>query len=178
MNKDYGGNRNLLRAGLLPAMAAVAVLAAACSSSTSSSSTGGSANYQKVLAYSECMRAHGVTNFPDPNAQGNIIQGPGAQDASNSSVFRTADNTCHSLLPSGGSTNGGAKFQQRLQEDLKLAQCMRSHGVPTFPDPKVPSPGSLAWDFSGLNLDIKSPQFQAAERACQSLNNSTTFPGT
>ena len=98
MNNDYGGDRRLRRAGLLPAMAAVAVLTAACGgSASSSSSAGGSANYQQALAYSECMRAHGVADFPDPDAQGNIIQHvSGSQpDDENSSVFQAAEAANH-----------------------------------------------------------------------------------
>lgn len=178
MNNNYGGNRRLLRAGLLPAMAAVAVLATACSSASSSSSAaGGSAYYEKALAYSQCMRAHGVANFPDPDSQGNIVQGPGAPDDSNSSVFRTADNTCHPML-SGKSQSNTAAFQQVVQRYLKLAQCMRAHGVPNFPDPQVPSSGSIAWDFGAAHINIKSPtpQFKAAESACQSLVPPGQFP--
>src|SRR5215471_7282558 len=33
---------------------------------------------QNGLKFSQCMRAHGVANFPDPNSQGEIHIGPGA----------------------------------------------------------------------------------------------------
>ena len=52
--------------------AALALLAAACSGSPSStgpgssSDAGGSANSPSAIAYSQCMRSHGVPNFPDP----------------------------------------------------------------------------------------------------------------
>jgi hypothetical protein len=50
---------------------AVAVLAAACSSghpNASPASPGGGAQ-SKGLAFTACMRSHGVKDFPDPNSQ-------------------------------------------------------------------------------------------------------------
>jgi hypothetical protein len=58
---------------------------------------------------------------------------------------------------------------------LRLAQCMRSHGVPNFPDPTVggggpgfsvaQSPGSLSLNLNGL--EFGGPVFTAAEQACK-----------
>jgi hypothetical protein len=169
MNNDYGGDRRLPRAGLLPAMAAAAVLTAACGgSASSSSSAGGSANYQQALAYSQCMRAHGAADFPDPDAQGNIVQhvsGNQPEDR-NSSVFQAADTACRHLLPGGGGRSTAAQ-QQVISRWLKIAQCMRAHGVPNYPDPKV-SAGSIVI-LSGAVINVSSPQFQAAEHACKSV---------
>lgn len=169
MNNEYGGDRRLPRAGLLPAMAVVAVLTAACGgSASSSSSAGGAANYQQALAYSQCMRARGVADFPDPDAQGNIIQHVSGNqpDEENSSVFQAADTACHHLLPGGGGKSTAAQ-QQVISRRLKIAQCMRAHGVPDYPDPKV-SGGSIVI-LSGAGINVNSPQFQAAERACKSV---------
>ncbi len=147
MNNDYGGNRRLpragiLRAGILPAIVALAVLATACGGSAGSAA-GGSANYQQALAYSECMRAHGVPDFPDPNAQGQIIQSahPGQKADANGSVAQAADNTCRHLLPGGGTNSNTAGFQREVQQDLKIAQCMRAMACLTTPTPRCP-PGS------------------------------------
>ena len=177
MNNDYGGDRRLPRAGLLPAMAAVAVLTAACGGSASSSSTaGGSANYQQALAYSQCMRAHGVADFPDPDAQGNIIQHVSGNqpDDENSSEFQAADTACHHLLPGGGGRSKAAQ-QQVISRWLKIAQCMRAHGVPNYPDPKV-SGRSIVILF-GAGINVNSPQFQAAEHACKSVIPPGFSPG-
>jgi hypothetical protein len=176
MNNDYGGDRHLPRAGLLPAMAAVAVLAAACGgSAASSSSAGGSADYQQALAYSQCMRAHGVADFPDPDAQGNIIQHVSGNqpDNLNGSVFQAADTACRHLLPGGGRST--AARQQVISRWLKIAQCMREHGVPSYPDPKV-SGGSVVI-LSGAGINVNSPQFQAAEHACKSVIPPGFSPG-
>ena len=45
-----------------------------------------------------------------------------------------------------------------------FAACMRSRGVPEFPDPGRNGHTSL-----GNGIDPSSPQFQAAQKACQSL---------
>ncbi len=58
----------LLAIALAAATCTIAI--AACGSSGNSSRTGASANPQ--LAFAECMRTHGVPNFPDPSAGGGI----------------------------------------------------------------------------------------------------------
>jgi hypothetical protein len=56
-------------AAAIIATASLALLAAACSGSPpsagSSGSSSGSAN-ARLVAYSQCMRSHGVPNLPDP----------------------------------------------------------------------------------------------------------------
>ena len=46
---------------------------------------------------------------------------------------------------------------------LRLAKCMRAHGVPNFPDPT--SQGIRISPSSGINLN--SPAFLAAQKRCQ-----------
>ena len=75
MNDKTGGNRGPRRAGALAVAAAVAVLAAGCgvvhiSLGGSASSSASAPTYAQVLALAQCMRSHGVPNFPDPNASG------------------------------------------------------------------------------------------------------------
>src|SRR5207302_1095530 len=69
---------------------------------------------------------------------------------------------------SGNASNGGpAKFNP--DDALKLSQCMRTHGVPNFPDPTVTA-GRATIELHGgpgSGLDPQSPQFQAAQSACQ-----------
>jgi hypothetical protein len=49
---------------------------------------------------------------------------------------------------------------------LKYARCMRSHGVSKFPDPK---PGGALVIGSKVGVDPNTPQFKAAQQACQKL---------
>jgi hypothetical protein len=121
--------------------AALALLAAACSGSPSStgpsSSTTaiGSAN-SKALAYAECVRSHGVPDFPDPDSSGGFDKTAVSQLAAGNPQFQTATHTCAHLLPSGGgSTDATAVVRQEWNGMLKFARCMRSHGEPNWPDP-------------------------------------------
>lgn len=47
---------------------------------------------------------------------------------------------------------------------LKFTACMRSHGILNFPDPTVNADGVSVDPGS---LDLRSPQFRAAQQACQ-----------
>jgi hypothetical protein len=133
--------------------------------------------YQAVLAYAGCMRSHGDPTFSPPttvdNATSQIIgwaqpgdlKGP--QDRSVLRAYDAANKTCQVLLPNPGGGTNQAQVQQQLAKDLKFSQCMRSHGLPSFPDPKESSQGiSIS---SPHPIDPNSPQFQAAQNDCRSL---------
>jgi hypothetical protein len=178
MNGNTGGSgrrgRSPLRLGVqAAAVAAVALLAAACgggSGGGGSSSGGHSTAYQKELAYSECMRANGEPNFPDPGSNGVIAIQVGGAAAKGSGDHRTiggpqmqrAGSKCRHLLPNGGVPTA-AQRQQLLKRGLKFAECMRAHGISNFPDP---SAGGGPTTVGGSGINIQSPQFQAANRAC------------
>ena len=72
-------------AAAIIATAALALLATACSASPSSTGSGRatnaggsanspSANSQKALAFSRCVRSRGVPNYPDPDSSGGIAK--------------------------------------------------------------------------------------------------------
>ena len=149
----------------------VASLGTAAKPSTSSSSSGGAGPTLKIAgaaAFSSCMRSHGVPNFPDPSSSGALSIGPGSGIDPNSSTFRAAQQACQKVLPNGGrpSPQQLAKMQQHL---LAFSACMRSHGVPDFPDPTFTGGGAQLKlrASSGSDLDPQSPRFQAAQTACQ-----------
>jgi hypothetical protein len=129
----------------------------------SQSSTQGSSTQTKAAAYSTCMRSHGVPSFPDPDSQGHLFLKitRGSQLDPSSPRFQAAQQACKALAPSQTTSSSNSQF---LQQALKLAACMRSHGVPNFPDPKTLSGGFM---ITGINPN--SPQFQAAQQACRSL---------
>jgi hypothetical protein len=67
--------------------------------SSGSGSSGGS-DAQAVINFANCMRSHGVTNFPEPNSQGQeLITGGGINP--NSPQFQSAEQACQHLLPAG-----------------------------------------------------------------------------
>ena len=102
MNGKTGGNRCPRRAAALTAVAAVVALTA-CGGSPSSS--GGSASpqsatYQAELAFAQCMQTHGVPDFPDPAANGPIIDTkdiPSAATAAGRSALDAAIAKCGAL---------------------------------------------------------------------------------
>ncbi len=153
------------------ALAAGIALLTACSggSSSTGSATGQSTAYQQALAYAQCIRAHGIPDFPDPNSKGQFVVQNGSSDPTSNvskSVANAALKACLSKAPPSiaqgpSGTQGGGSA---TPNELKFAQCMRSHGEPDFPDPA--SNGSITLP-PGMNAE--SPQFQAAEKACQSL---------
>jgi hypothetical protein len=155
------------------ALASIAIFASACSSTSqspsvastgggstpsASSSAGGSA-MQKALAYASCMRSHGVPNFPDPasNGQFQITSNEGVNI--NSPQYQNASKDCQSLAPALGGSPG-----QNRTAALRFSSCMRSHGVPNFPDPNA-NGGFMIGANNGI--DPNSPQYQNAQRACQ-----------
>jgi hypothetical protein len=161
--KDIWLRERQRRLGLSAAAAvAMALLAAACSggspSSTGSGSPGpgGSANSPSAVAFSACMRSHGVPNYPDPDSSGQLPKADAGQLGVSTSQYHAAQTACRHLLPTGGSLQqreeqcivyGGpcppALLQQMLTADRKFAQCMRSHGWPNFPDPTPQSDGPV-----------------------------------
>jgi hypothetical protein len=126
----------------------------------------------QAVAYSACVRAHGVPDFPDPkvSTHGNGVSvAIGVTPAiTGNPHFKSAQRACGKLLPGGG-PGAGSSHQLTPQEQsqyLKAAACIRSHGVPSFPDPTF-SGGGVHIEHQGLNES--SPVFKAAVRACESL---------
>jgi hypothetical protein len=127
-------------------------------------------NPQKALTFSQCMRANGVPNFPDPNAQG-VLQGSGIDP--NSAAFQTAQKACGKYI-GGGKAPSPAQQAKAQADALAFSQCMRSHGVSDFPDPTFGSGGAIRISIGlhgqgGSDLDPNSPIFQKAQKTCQPL---------
>jgi hypothetical protein len=162
-------------AATVTALLGVALLAAGCGGSNGPGVAGGGSNKSnrtpastassggltgQFLAYARCMRSHGVSDFPDPTTSGGvgIILPRGLNP--NSPTFKAASQACRALAPAGHPATASA---QKLAAEVNWAHCMRSHGVPSFPDPN----GQGAFDSSKFNEN--TPAFQSASKACQSL---------
>ncbi len=83
---------------------------------------------------------------------------------------------CGSNAPAASSS--GASITAADQKAVKFSECMRSNGVPTFPDP--PASGELTIDevANGSSLDTSSPTFTQALDACKSLEPAGFEGGT
>ena len=139
---------------------------------------GGGSNYDTELAFSLCMRKHGVANFPDPSATGGLqITGINPR----SSVFQAALKTCEKDVPGGGLPGGGAPTNPSpaaMAAMLKVSGCMQAHGITNFPDPTNHAPslppvgGGVISDRDGVilvlpnSLDMGSSLFRRAAKAC------------
>jgi hypothetical protein len=167
----------LLLALLAAAVCVVAV--AACGGSGGSGSSHHkshkSSHASAFLAFSQCMRSHGVSNFPDPSGGGGIHLPSGINPFSPS--FEAAQAKCSKLMPGGGPGAHPASEQQK-QQLLAEAECMRAHGVTGFPDPTTKPPttqqGYSIIEGLGSNLFLlvpstinpNSPVFKHASDAC------------
>jgi hypothetical protein len=89
-----------------------------------------------AVAYSACMRSHGVANYPDPDSSGGVPKENPEQLGVSTAQLQAAGSACSHLLPGGGGTGPTqAQVQQEWHGMLQFARCMRSHGVSSWPDP-------------------------------------------
>jgi hypothetical protein len=137
------------RRGPLATLAIVVVISVGCSNGpaeTGSSSGGAGDNVaassrQKAVTFAECMRDNGVSDFPDPDASGQLsLDGVlnGSSLDPNSPAWTNAIGVCKDLQPPGFTGNTRTAPQQEAA--LKFAQCIRDNGVSDFPDPTPDGP--------------------------------------
>jgi hypothetical protein len=169
----------LMLAACVPALAA-------CGSSKTSGDTGAQSadsHAAQAIAYANCIRTHGVPSFPDPgNSKGGIQIQASQRSGSGGTLtvngvsvsapaFQAAMKACQSKMPKAQLPPGGLASIRAAS--LKFAECMRSHGVPNFPDPQIQSgPGGgvgVKVGGPGSGIQPNSPAFQSAQKACGSL---------
>jgi hypothetical protein len=155
-------------AALAAGLAATALLAAACGGGSVPTSNAETA-YQKTLAYSQCMRAHGEPGFPDPQPNGNLLIN-GQQDHLNGDLMNHANKICQHLMPKNKPLTATQQRQLTAQA-LKFVACMRTHGIPDMPDPQVNDQGvQIRIGGPGHSGPApNSPVLRAAQQACQKL---------
>jgi hypothetical protein len=163
------------------AVVALALLVAACSggpsstgSDSSAAAAGAGAANPTLLAFAQCMRARGVPDFPDPQAGDSGAKFPSAQQLGvSASRYQAAENLCQHLLPAGSGDQFPPAEVPLLLSGMRLfSQCMRSHGVPDWPDPITDAEGRPVFDPGADGItqaETRSPQFQAKITACQHL---------
>lgn len=181
--------RAYLQSGATAAMAAATVIGlAACSgtgaphvaSLNNASSAGNGATTTTTLPkgnptqlldeWASCVRAHGDPNQADPTIDANkvihITFPPGANDNGPVSIGKGSNNPCDAYLTAASTALRGGKPLERPDPAKleKFSECMRSHGVPDFPDPNG---GGLSIQVHpGSDLSPQSPTFQNASKLC------------
>jgi hypothetical protein len=180
------------RVPVLAVIVAAGLALAGCGRSApspgASSTAGGTTSSPSVVAYSACMRSHGVSKFPDPDSSGHVPKADAQQLGVSSAQLLTAQQACQSTLPAGGSNEQQeeecyqagecpqALVQQILSVQRQYAGCMRAHGVPNFPDPVIDSEGRPYFDASKAGLTSQfthSSAFEAKDRVCERLVSGT-----
>jgi hypothetical protein len=154
----------LREAGCLMASAvALATMSlAGCGSGTTTSGNtaaqAGSTPDDSTMAIVTCYRTHGDASFPDPvydpaDGRWHFAVSPGSAPVS-------TQRACQHLFPTANASPPVPQAQ--FQQLVRLAQCMREHGVPAWPDPdpdgSYPLPPSL---------QQKTPAYGAALTACK-----------
>jgi hypothetical protein len=122
-----------------------------------------SAETQALLKFSECVRAHGVPDFPDPRASGGFPDSARAYEEM--PRYQAAQNACNADAIASGVIHSPTALAQHLKQLSAEDACIRKHGVPNMPGP---TPQGEQMFPEGITP--RSPQLQAASRICAYLN--------
>jgi hypothetical protein len=164
----------MLRARLLVAAvtgaAALALAACGSGSEPSASAQTGSGPGPGAITFARCMRGHGVPHFPDPGAPapaGSSVSILGARLPPTINIrapaFRSALDTCMKQFDAAHPRPPVSAAQKAAA--LAFSHCMRTHGVPGFPDPKFPGGRGIA--IAGpVGAGADSPSFRHAQQVC------------
>jgi hypothetical protein len=167
-----------VRALALVGVTGLALAASACGGSSGATPRGSTSasSSRDPVAWSACMRSHGVPNFPDPGSTGQIRLDPRKLAESGIDVdsprFKRAARACLRLQPKGARATARQPTAAQQQAMLRFARCMRSHGVPNFPDPQPGGALDLAQKVAAPN----SPQFKATEHTCRNFVPGAPIP--
>jgi hypothetical protein len=145
--------------------------------SASGASRSGSTQNQ-ALAYADCLRTNGVSNWPDPDS-GAVFDKPKLtlqQLGVSSSQLQAAQAACQRLLPGGERLNQDA-LRKMESDALNFARCMRSHGVANWPDYTLRG-GTPLFDLHGTTIAPNSPLIVSKQLRCTSLLRLSGSPPT
>jgi hypothetical protein len=157
---------------LVAVIVAAGALLAACgdSRSPSNAATKEQASEQKAetkfVDFARCLREHGVNAeaISHPGGGHGIKMSPGNGSLA---AAEAAEKLCARYRPPPQNVN--VSPQQKVEQEevaRKFVKCMRSHGMPNFPEPKVitiPGGGQKAYI---AEVNMQSPAFQAAAKVC------------
>jgi hypothetical protein len=120
---------------------------------------------QLIHTAAQCLRDHGIPNFPDPvvDTHGNIQYDDQLIKSLPAAVSEAAQLACQTQINAAQSSASAARppaTPQEIQQATQFAQCMRQHGWPNFPDPDSHASFELANPNDGPK-DKRDPSFQA-----------------
>ena len=166
----------------------MAVAVAACGGSSGPNNSNNSASsgprsaafHAAELRVSQCIRAHGVPNYPDPPSRGEMqsessgngsVTVNGVKLDASAQTLQNAQRACATYAPVGPLVSS-SQLASINQGAIRAAECMRANGVTDFPDPSITTgPGGHGLRISigsgaGANLNPYSPAFKAAQAKC------------
>jgi hypothetical protein len=169
ISETSGSYRHNLSIALAAVSCAVALAACGSSGQPAAATSSG---YTQRLKFADCMRSHGVPNFPDPSPNGPTRIGPNSGINPQAPAFQSAQKACGELAPGGGGPPSMSESEKLAA--LAFAKCMRTHGQPDFPDPTLsaPSGAHLVLALRGMVFAIgpgvspQSPAFARSAAAC------------
>jgi hypothetical protein len=170
--------RRALVSAPVAAVAACSLLLAGCGGSSSRGVAGGAAStttttsatttttQNGALAFAQCLRAHGLSKWPDPTSGGEFDKAKLRQTGYGVSQVRAVeDGPCKNLVPSSPAAPTINAAERTAY--LKAAACMRSHGFANFPDPTFPNSNIHLVIPSSINQDAAS--YRSAATICTKL---------
>lgn len=153
--------RTRVALGVVVGMLVLAAAGCGGSAKTSSTTTTTGTATSRAVAFARCMRSHGLPGWPDPNSKGVFDKTKlSAQHlGASASEIQGAQQACRHLLP----TASAAQQRAGVAQALRFSECVRTHGVPSFPEPdstgRIPDPATVG-------VDQGSRAFEAANQAC------------
>lgn len=144
---------------------ATSQVAAAVGAAHTSATTAPAGTTQLVHTAAQCLRDHGIPNFPDPvlDAHGGLQVDDQLLKSLPAAVALAAENACKTQIDAAQAAAGTARpaaTPQELQQATTFAHCMRQHGWPRFPDPDASGRFELTNPADGPSSK-RDPSFQA-----------------
>jgi hypothetical protein len=131
-----------------------------------------------LVEWTTCIRSNGDPNQVDPTIDSNDDI-----DITMNNVSQTLENEVHGstgpcsnyLLAAENALRGGQPSPPApdAAQEATYADCMRTHGVPNFPNPNSATGET---DFNGTGVDPNSPSFQKADKVCTEAEGEKYYP--
>jgi hypothetical protein len=134
---------------------------------------------EAILVFAQCMRDNGIPmDDPQPGQGGGGFLRPGGPGGRGfdelGEDFQVAQQACSPILEAARPELDPELEQERLEEQLLLAQCLRENGYDQYPDPVLGTDGRLQRTgrqaFGELGIDFRSETFQSARSTCAAEN--------
>jgi hypothetical protein len=158
----------------------LAFLAPACGGSSPAGKTNAAAGASNAsaVAFSSCMRAHGVAKFPDP-VHGALPKLDLRTLGVSTRQFQAAQTACGDALPTHDVEDSVTEclstgdcpqslLHEIMTQGLSFSRCMRAHGYPAWPDPsRDPDNGAPVFDLMNVRaIDSRSAPVERVMNAC------------